>query len=74
MKRAGFTILELLMAMTLVALVLVGLNTFIFSMSATRFGVSGGHSFSGLSFTKISRLLGSFGSVPSSGRRHIASF
>jgi prepilin-type N-terminal cleavage/methylation domain-containing protein len=33
MRRAGFTILELLMAMTLLALVLVGLNTFLFSMS-----------------------------------------
>jgi len=32
MKRAGFTMLEVLIAVVLVALMLVGLNTFIFSM------------------------------------------
>ena len=33
MKRRGFTLIEVVMAMALVGLVLVGLNTFIFSMS-----------------------------------------
>ena len=33
MRRRGFTLIEVVMAMALVGLVLVGLNTFIFSMS-----------------------------------------
>jgi prepilin-type N-terminal cleavage/methylation domain-containing protein len=33
MNRRGFTVIEIVMAMALVGLVLVGLNTFIFSMS-----------------------------------------
>jgi prepilin-type N-terminal cleavage/methylation domain-containing protein len=33
MRRRGFTLIEVVLAMALVALVLVGLNTFIFSMS-----------------------------------------